>query len=71
VRESLRAGEKDVRRNQSLVALKRVQGFEFVPENLEVKPVAEERLTELYGIWGFRSLLAEIKATRAQQQTLI
>jgi DNA polymerase-1 len=61
IREGLRAAEKDVRRNQGLVALKRVPGFEFVPEDLVVKPVAVERLTELYRHWGFRGLLAEFE----------
>jgi DNA polymerase-1 len=61
VREGLRAAEKDVRRNQNLVALKRLPEFEFVPGNLEPKPVVTERLVKLYSDWGFRGLLAELE----------
>jgi DNA polymerase-1 len=71
VREGLRAAEKDVRRNQGLVALKRVQGFEFVPEDLVVKPGSVERLVELYTDWGFRGMLAELKSPQERQQSLI
>jgi DNA polymerase-1 len=71
VREGLRAAEKDVRRNQGLVALKRVNGFEFVPENLVVKPMSVERLKALYSDWGFRGMLAELKPPQEQQQSLI
>jgi len=77
VREGLRAAEKDVRRNQRLVALKRVQGFEFVPGDLVVKPMAVEQLTKLYKGWGFRGLLAELetgavaKSSEADQGTPI
>ena len=71
VREGLRAAEKDVRRNQSLVALKHVQGFEFVPADLVVKPGSVERLVELYTDWGFRGMLAELKSPQARQQSLI
>ena len=61
VREGLRVAENDVRRNQSLVALKPLSEFEFVPENLEPKPVVTERLVKLYRDWGFRGLLAELE----------
>ena len=71
VREGLRAAEKDVRRNQGLVALKRVPGFEFVPENLVVKPRSVERLVELFTNWGFRGMLAELKSPQERQQSLI
>ncbi|HEX5218919.1 MAG TPA: 5'-3' exonuclease H3TH domain-containing protein [Verrucomicrobiae bacterium] len=71
VREGLRMAEKDVRRNQSLVALKRVAGFEFVPENLVVKPMSVARLKELYTDWGFRGMLAELQAPQERQQSLI
>jgi len=67
VREGLRATEKDVHRNQNLVALKRLPEFEFVPEKLEVRPVDGGRLVKLYSDWGFRGLLAELeKSARAQ-----
>ena len=69
VREGLRVGEQDVRRNQRLVALKQIPGFEFVPESLEVKPVVAERLTELYRGWGFRGLLAELEKSAGGRET--
>jgi len=71
VREGLRAAEKEVRRNQGLVALKHVPGFEFVPENLVVKSQSVERLMELYTDWGFRGMLAELKLPQERQQSLI
>lgn len=71
VREGLRTAEKDVRRNQGLVALKRVPGFEFLPQDLLVKPGSAERLVELYTDWGFRGMLAELKSPQERQQSLI
>jgi 5'-3' exonuclease len=71
LREALRVAAAEVRRNQGLVALKRVPGFEFVPEALVVKPVTVEQLAGLYKGWGFRGLLAELETSQMRQQSLI
>ncbi len=75
VRGALRAAAADVRRNQALVRLKEDLDCEFLPEALAVRPVQAEALAELYRGWGFRSLLAELEASRpgpaGRQQMLI
>jgi len=71
IRGALRAAEADVRRNQGLVRLKADLECDFSPAALAVKPVAGERLAELFRGWGFRSLLAELDGSLARQQNLI
>lgn len=74
VRDALRLAERDVRRNQGLVALKAVPGFEFVPETLAMSGGDVTKLAELYRSWGFKGLLAELEASSpgsGRQQSLI
>jgi len=71
IRAALGVAEADVRRNQGLVRLKEDLECEFSPERLAVKPADGERLAELFRGWGFRSMLAELERSAAQQQVLI
>ncbi len=64
VRGALAAAAAAVRRNVALVRLKAELPCEFSPEELAAKPADHERLAELFGDWGFRTLLAEAQAAR-------
>lgn len=68
VRDSLAEAETVVRRNQALVRLQAGLACEFVPAALEVRPADAARLRELYGRWGFRSLLAALGPAAADAQ---
>jgi DNA polymerase-1 len=71
VRGALAAAQSAVQRNRALVRLKPEVGTDFVPGDLEVRAADRGRLAELFDGWGFRSMLAELQAGRAQQTELI
>lgn len=64
IRAALQLAETDVRRNQQLVRLQDDLDCEFSPAALAEQPVNAARLVELFGVWGFRSLRAELEAGR-------
>ena len=64
LRAALAASADDVKRNVELVRLKDNLPCEFSADELAVKPVDAGRLAELFGRWGFRTLLAEVQAAR-------
>jgi DNA polymerase-1 len=67
LRQSLRAAESDIRRNQKLVRLPDVQ-CEFAAENLRVQPADVPSLRVLLTEWGFRGLLDGLSAGQEQAQ---
>ena len=69
LRARLAASADDVRRNVELVRLKDDLPCEFSAEALAIKPADTGRLGELFGHWGFRTMLAELEASR--QKVLI
>lgn len=71
IRTVLRAAAADVRRNQELVRLKDDLACEFSAAALAVRPPEADRLADLFRSWGFRSLLAEIEASRLRQEVLL
>ena len=71
IRAGLRAAAADVRRNQELVRLKDDLACEFSAAALAVRPPEADRLADLFRSWGFRSLLAEIEASRLRQEVLL
>jgi DNA polymerase-1 len=72
LRAALRVAELDVRRNQGLVRLQDDLDCDVAGlAQLAVKPANVGQLGGLYRGWGFRSLLAEVEAAEARQQTLI
>jgi DNA polymerase-1 len=64
LRGALATAAEDVRRNVELVRLKDDLPCEFSAEALAVKPTRNERLGELFARWGFRTMLAELEASR-------
>jgi DNA polymerase-1 len=64
LRTALAAAADDVKRNVELVRLKDDLPCEFSAEALAVKPADAGRLGELFGRWGFRTMLAELQASR-------
>ena len=64
LRAALAASADDVKRNVELVRLKDDLPCEFSADELAVKPTDAGRLAELFGRWGFRTLLAEVQAAR-------
>jgi DNA polymerase-1 len=71
VRSALAAAEAGVRRNQLLVRLRDDLECGFAPEALAEKPADDGRLAALFGVWGFRSLRAELVAGRTRQDDLL
>lgn len=67
----LRESAADVERNLSLVRLKDDLPFDFSADDLRPKPVDVERLGGLFRGWGFKSLLAELEASRSEQGALL
>jgi DNA polymerase I len=67
LRQSLRAAERNIRRNQLLVRLPDGP-WRFAPENLSVQPADASALRCLLTEWGFRGLLAGLNAGQAQAQ---
>jgi DNA polymerase I len=66
LRLALQSGESAVRRNIELVRLKEDLECDFVPESLAIKSEDQEALRELFARWGFRSMLAELEASRQE-----
>jgi DNA polymerase I len=66
LRMALQSGEAAVRRNLELVRLKEDLECEFVPEDMAIKPEQPDVLRELFARWGFRSMLAELEASRQE-----
>jgi DNA polymerase-1 len=64
LRAALAASADDVKRNVELVRLKDDLPCEFSADGLAVRPADAGRLAELFGRWGFRTLLAEVQAAR-------
>ena len=64
LRATLAAAADDVQRNVELVRLKDDLPCEFSAEALAIKPADAGRLGELFGRWGFRTMLAELEASR-------
>jgi DNA polymerase-1 len=64
LRAALAAAADDVQRNRELVRLKDELPCDFSPEALAVKPADADRLAALFGRWGFRTMLAEVRAAR-------
>lgn len=69
LRAALAASAGLVQRNLELVRLKAELDCEFSPEALAFKSPDVARLRELFGRWGFRSMLAELET--ANQKTLL
>ncbi len=62
LRAALQASEGAVKRNVELVRLKDDLPCDFAADELAVRPPDAARLRELFGRWGFRSLLAELES---------
>ncbi len=63
IRAALQSAVAEVRRNQQLVRLQDDLECPFAPAELVEQPGDPQRLAELYGEWGFRSLRAELIAS--------
>ena len=63
-RAALMTAADDVKRNVQLVRLKDDLPCAVSPEALTTRPADRARLAELFGHWGFRSMLAELEASR-------
>jgi DNA polymerase-1 len=71
LRANLRAAESAVRRNQRLVRLPDDLPCDFSPVALAEKPADTGRLRELYGSWGFKTLLAALGEKAQECQTVL
>jgi len=71
VRNALRDAEPDVRRNQELVRLKSELPWKFDADKLVLGQPDADVLAALFQRWGFRTMLAEIVASRQQQGELL
>jgi DNA polymerase-1 len=71
LRANLRAAESAVRRNQRLVRLPDDLPCDFSPGALAEKPADTGRLRELYGAWGFKTLLAALGEEPQACQTVL
>jgi DNA polymerase-1 len=60
IREGVRAAAETLRRNRALIALRTDVGDEVGLDRLAVRPPDPGRLRELFGRWGFRSLLSRL-----------
>lgn len=72
IRDSIAATEQDLRRNQHLIRLKADLDPELGPElsSLAVRPGRLDRMVELCGAWGFRSMQRELER-RAEEPALL
>ncbi len=61
LRNSLAQSRDLVLRNQRMVRLNEQIGCEEPLESMGIKQVNKERLRQLYGVWGFKKLLAELE----------
>jgi DNA polymerase-1 len=64
LRAALTAAADAVRRNQELVRLREDLPCEFSPQEMADQPADADRLGPLFRQWNFRSLLAELEASR-------
>ena len=71
IRKALKDAEGDVRRNVELIRLKDDLTCDFSVEELAQKPADDERLAGLLRRWGFKTMLAELEASRHAQQVLL
>lgn len=70
IREGVRAAAGTLRRNRTLIALRTEVGDDVGLEHLAVRPPDPGRLRDLFGRWGFRSLLRELDGAPAAQPDL-
>ena len=66
LRAALEASAADVKRNVNLVRLKDDLDCEFDADELAGKPANTGALHELFSRWGFRSMRAELEASRQE-----
>ncbi len=71
LRGALRDAEPDVRRNRELVRLKSGLPWKFEAQNLVVNEPDADALAGLFRRWGFRTMLAEVEASRQRQGELL
>lgn len=71
LRGALRDAEPDVRRNRELVRLKSGLPWKFESQNLVVNEPDADALAGLFRRWGFRTMLAEVEASRQRQGELL
>jgi DNA polymerase-1 len=71
LQSALRAAEGVVRRNRELVRLNEALPCEFLETALVPALPRKDRLAELFGRWGFKSLLAGLGTTPLQQDALL
>jgi DNA polymerase-1 len=71
IRKALQNGETEVRRNQALVRLQPEVGGKVELAAFAVRSPDRSQLAELYRVWGFRSLRAELLGTQVRQPELI
>jgi DNA polymerase-1 len=71
LRAALRASADVVRRNCELVRLRDDLPCEFSPDELAGKPADADRLRQLYQRWGFKALLATLKESACECQTVL
>lgn len=64
LRAALIAAADAVRRNQELVRLREDLPCAFSPQEMTDQPADADRLRPLFRQWGFRSMLAELEASR-------
>jgi len=67
LRGALKSAESDVRRNQGLVRLKDEWPREFAAADLKPRSPDAGALAGLFRRWGFKTMLAEVEASRGQQ----
>lgn len=67
LRGALRDSAAAVQRNQKLVRLPEVE-CEFLPEQLVVGSADRKALRELFGVWGFKGMLAALDEAVAEKQ---
>jgi DNA polymerase-1 len=71
LRNALCASAEAVRRNVDLIRLKDDLPCDFSPDELAVRTPDQDRLSELFGQWGFRSLLAELRSHAPAKQAVL
>jgi DNA polymerase-1 len=71
IRANLQSAEANVRRNQRLIQLHTNLPCNFDLPELAVQSGAPEKLAPLYEKWGFRTMLAQLEATRGAQKELL
>ena len=70
LRSSLEASRDVVSKNRRLIQLREDQP-DLALEDLRLRSAKAERLRELYGGWGFRSMLAELESKTPAQAALL